>query len=122
VLLPLLLSAESLNQFLDRKIDKMNIKRCESCEGYGWFEDEFTGETVDCDWCGGAGYVYRDAAGVDHKIPTADYGKIADTLEKLEAERLHDMGYTGSAKHPRDQEIRLGDIPNHDDEAKPHAG
>jgi hypothetical protein len=29
-------------------------------------------------------------------------------LEKLEAERLRDMGYTGSAKRPQEQEIRKG--------------
>ena len=90
----------------------MDVKRCISCEGYGWFEDEFTGETIDCDWCGGTGYVYRDENGVDHKIPEADYGKVSDLLENLETTRLHDMGYTGSAKHPDDQAIRQRDDDN----------
>ena len=55
----------------------MQIVRCVSCEGYGWFEDEFTGEAADCDWCGGTGYVYRDDRGVDRRIPPADYGRVA---------------------------------------------
>jgi hypothetical protein len=84
----------------------MEIVRCVSCEGYGWFEDEFTGQTADCDWCGGTGYVYRDEAGVDHKIPERDYGRVAAALEKLEAERLRELGYTGSAVHPDQQAIR----------------
>ena len=82
----------------------MQIVRCVSCEGYGWFEED--GQVVDCDWCGGAGYVYRDGSGVDHKIPEADYGKVADVLETLEAERLREMGYTGEAKKPWEQEVR----------------
>jgi hypothetical protein len=86
----------------------MDVRRCVSCDGYGWYEDEFTGETSDCDWCGGTGYIYRDENGVDHKIPEADYGKVSGLLEKLEAERLRDMGYTGSAKRPQEQEIRKG--------------
>lgn len=84
----------------------MDVVRCISCDGYGWFEDDFTGEPTDCDWCNGTGYVYRDAEGVDHKIPQADYGKVADSLEKLEAQRLREMGYTGEAKHPKNQDIR----------------
>lgn len=79
----------------------MDIVLCVSCEGYGWFEDE-----GDCDWCGGAGYVYRDAGGVDHKIPESDYGKVADVLETLETERLREMGYTGEAKKPWEQAVR----------------
>lgn len=86
----------------------MTIVRCLSCEGYGWLEDDFTGEAADCDWCGGAGYVYRDEQGIDHKIPLADYGKVADTLEKLEQERLREMGYSGQAKKPWEQDIRKG--------------
>jgi hypothetical protein len=82
----------------------MQIVLCVSCEGYGWFE-EFD-EVSDCDWCGGAGYVYRDANNVDHKIPEADYGKVADQLEKLEADRMREMGYTGDAKKPWEQAIR----------------
>jgi len=84
----------------------MDIKRCVSCDGYGWFTDDFTGETEDCDWCGGTGYIYRDANGLDHKIPESDYGKVADILEKLETRRMRDLGYTGQAKHPDDQAIR----------------
>lgn len=87
----------------------MQIVRCISCEGYGWFEDEFTGEAVDCDWCGGTGYVYRDERGVDRRIPEADYGKVADHLEQLEAERLRQMGYSGQARHPDEQPIRRQD-------------
>lgn len=84
----------------------MEIVRCASCEGYGWFEEDFTGAVVDCDWCGGTGYVYRDANGVDHKIPPEDYGRAADVLERLEEARLREMGYTGSARHPDEQAIR----------------
>ncbi|RMG75670.1 MAG: hypothetical protein D6711_06050 [Chloroflexi bacterium] len=84
----------------------MELVRCVSCDGYGWFEDETTAQAIDCDWCDGTGYVYRDAQGIDHKIPASDYGKVADQLEKLEAQRLHEMGYTGQAKHPKDQDIR----------------
>ena len=82
------------------------IERCISCDGYGWFEDDFSGEPADCDWCGGVGYVYRDQRGVDSKIPESDYGKVADILENLETRRMRDMGYTGSAKNPEDQAIR----------------
>lgn len=87
----------------------MDIVRCVSCDGYGWFEDDFSGEAVDCDWCNGTGYVYRDEQGVDHKIPEADYGKVAATMERLETERMRDLGYTGQAKHPDHQEIRKRD-------------
>ncbi|HLV34835.1 MAG TPA: hypothetical protein VKY59_06975 [Spirillospora sp.] len=87
----------------------MQIVRCVSCDGYGWFEED--GVTEDCDWCGGAGYVYRDARGVDHKIPEADYGKVADILEKLEAERLRELGYTGAAKKPWEQAARQNQPP-----------
>ena len=86
-----------------------NITQCVSCDGYGWFEDEFTHEPEDCDWCNGVGYVYRDANGVDSKIPESDYGKVADKLENLEEKRLQDMGYTGTAKHPDEQPIRNND-------------
>lgn len=87
----------------------MQIVRCVSCDGYGWFEED--GVAADCDWCGGAGYVYRDARGVDHKIPAADYGKVADILEKLETERLRELGYTGSAKKPWEQAVRQDQSP-----------
>jgi hypothetical protein len=84
----------------------MDIVRCASCDGYGWLTDEFSGETEDCDWCGGTGYVYRDAQGLDHIIPVEDYGKVSAVLENLENDRLREMGYSGSAKHPDDQAIR----------------
>jgi hypothetical protein len=81
-----------------------SIVRCASCDGFGWLEDE--GQVTDCDWCAGVGYVYRDEQGVDYPIPEADYGAVAETLEALEAERLREMGYTGEAKRPWEQEIR----------------
>lgn len=82
------------------------IVACPSCEGYGWFEDEIVGEVEECDWCAGVGYIYRDANGVDHPIPPSDWGRVAEQLEKLESQRLHDMGYTGSAKKPWEQAVR----------------
>jgi hypothetical protein len=82
------------------------IVRCVSCEGYGWFTDEFTGETEDCDWCGGTGYVYRDADGIDYRIPDSEYGEVADRIEKLELQRMHGLGYDGMAKKPWEQAIR----------------
>ena len=82
------------------------IVRCVSCEGYGWFTDEFTGETEECDWCGGTGYVYRNSDGVDRKIPDSDYGKVADQIEKLEIQRMRKLGYQGEAKKPWEQAIR----------------
>ena len=85
----------------------MEIVRCPSCEGFGWFEDE-DGVAQDCDWCGGVGYSYRDEQGIDHRIPAADYEKVAARLEELEAERLRSMGYTGKAKKPWEQDIRRG--------------
>lgn len=84
------------------------IVRCVSCEGYGWFEDEEDGQAVDCDWCAGVGYVYRDAQQVDHKIPPEHYGRVADELERLETARLAELGYTGSAKRPWEQSVREG--------------
>jgi hypothetical protein len=87
----------------------MQIVRCISCEGYGWFEDEASAEVVECDWCGGTGYVYRGADGIDRKIPEADYGRVAAQLEQLEAERLRQMGYSGQALHPDEQPIRRRD-------------
>lgn len=84
----------------------MQIARCPSCEGYGWHEDDFSGEVEDCDWCGGIGYVYRDENNVDRRIPESDYGKVADQIETLDQKRLRELGYTGQAKHPDEQEIR----------------
>jgi len=84
------------------------IVRCVSCDGFGWFEDDFTGETEDCDWCDGIGYVYRRDDGSDMIIPKSDYGRVADVLEKLETERMREMGYQGEAKKPWEQSIRDG--------------
>lgn len=82
------------------------ITRCPSCDGYGWLNDDITGEVEDCDWCKGTGYVYRNAEGVDRSIPAADYGQVSAILEGLEHQRLRDMGYSGSAIHPDEQPIR----------------
>lgn len=82
------------------------IIRCASCDGFGWHEDEFSGESEDCDWCAGAGYVYRGGDGRDRPIPPADYASVAAELERLELERLREMGYQGSAKKPWQQAIR----------------
>lgn len=96
------------------------IIRCVSCDGFGWFEDDFSGESEDCDWCAGAGYVYRDGDGRDRPIPQADYASVADELERLELERLRALGYQGSARKPWQQAIRkdtqLGRNPYHDEE------
>jgi hypothetical protein len=86
----------------------VSLSRCPSCDGVGWFEDELDGNVLDCDWCGGVGYVYRDAVGVDTRIPASDWGRLADQLEQLEAERMREMGYTGNAKKPWEQDIREG--------------
>lgn len=88
----------------------MQIVRCISCDGYGWVEDEFTGETEDCAWCQGIGYVYRDAAGVDQPIPREDLqtARVSEQLEQLETTRLREIGYSGEAKKPWQQEIRQG--------------
>lgn len=88
--------------------DDKQIVRCISCDGFGWFQDDFSGETDDCDWCGGIGYVYRDAQGVDTRINPADFARIADQLEALEQDRLREMGYEGQAKKPWEQAIRQG--------------
>ena len=82
------------------------IIRCASCDGYGWFEDAFSGESEDCDWCDGIGYVYRDEGGGDRAIPKADYDAVAEELEALERQRLRQMGYSGDAKKPWRQAIR----------------
>jgi hypothetical protein len=73
------------------------IVRCPSCDGYAWVEAE-DGTAEDCDWCGGVGYVYREADDVQRRIPEADYGRVAAALERLEIERLREIGYTGQAK------------------------
>ncbi len=82
----------------------MELVRCISCDGYGWLDDDGTVE--DCDWCGGPGYVFRDAQGVDHQIPNPDDPAIAGKLEALEQQRLRELGYTGKAKHPDQQAVR----------------
>ncbi len=93
----------------------MTIVRCASCDGYGWFEDGIEGGAEDCDWCRGLGYVYRDAAYGDSPIPAADFGKLSDELERLEAERMRELGYQGEAQKPWRQAIRantaLGEDP-----------
>ena len=83
----------------------ISIVPCPSCEGFGWFEDE-DGAAQDCDWCAGIGYIYREADGLDKRIPPADYGLVSDQLEHLETQRLRAMGYTGEAKKPWEQKIR----------------
>lgn len=102
------------------KAASRKIIRCVSCDGFGWFEDEFSGEAVDCDWCAGAGYVYRDGAGRDTPIPRADYASVADELERLELERLRELGYQGGARKPWQQAIRkdtrLGRNPYRDED------
>lgn len=81
------------------------IIRCVECDGYGWIDDE-DGSTADCAWCAGIGYVYRAASGVDRPIPAADLAALTEALEQLEAERLRELGYTGGAKKPWEQQIR----------------
>ena len=87
----------------------MDILRCPSCEGFGWSEDDLSGEAEDCEWCGGIGYVYHQN-GLDQKIPQSDMEKpeIAARLEALEAERMREIGYSGEAKKPWQQEFRKG--------------
>ena len=87
--------------------DEMEIVRCEACDGYGWLDDEETGEG-ECRWCGGIGYVYRDAQGIDRRIPAADYERQAERLEALEMERLRELGYSGASKKPWEQDVRKG--------------
>lgn len=83
----------------------MDIVRCVSCDGFGWFEED--GErATDCEWCGGIGYTYRDAAGRDRRIPRADYEAVSQRLEQLETERMREIGYTGEARKPWEQAIR----------------
>ncbi len=84
----------------------MKIVRCISCDGFGWFEDDFSGEVEDCDWCSGVGYVYRNEKGTDKRIPRDDFETVADQLEQLEIERMREMGYQGEAKKPWQQDIR----------------
>jgi hypothetical protein len=83
----------------------MQIVRCAACDGYGWIDDEDERET-ECRWCGGIGYVYRDERGIDRRIPENEYEQHAEALERLELERLREIGYTGTAKKPWEQAIR----------------
>lgn len=88
----------------------MQIVRCAACDGYGWLDDDEEGAAgaSECQWCGGIGYVYRDERGIDRRIPESDYEQNAATLEALELQRLREIGYTGEAKKPWEQEIRKG--------------
>ena len=88
----------------------MDIIRCASCDGYGWFDDE--DGAPECDWCGGVGYVYRDANGADRRIPVDDFEQVADRLEILERDRLRGLGYTGEAKRPWEQAVRKNSMRN----------
>ena len=81
------------------------IVRCESCDGFGWFDDGTNGQAEDCDWCAGAGYVYRQGRR-DSVIPRSDYAGLHDQLEVLELERLRELGYQGEAKKPWQQRVR----------------
>jgi hypothetical protein len=111
--------------------DPGTITRCAVCDGYGWiaqehdpFDDLFAqaeDASVECRWCGGIGYVTQDARGIARRIPEEDLPTLADRLEEMEAERLRAIGYTGTAKAPHQQAIRLarGDSiaqPPHSDE------
>lgn len=82
-----------------------SLVRCPSCDGYGWLDDEDGGDET-CGWCNGAGYVIRDARGVDTIIPTAEYEALAGQLEALERQRLAELGYSGGPKKPWEQAIR----------------
>ncbi|MCS6834842.1 MAG: hypothetical protein NZ750_02350 [Anaerolineae bacterium] len=86
----------------------LRVVRCPSCDGYGWSEDDFSGQAADCDWCGGVGYVYRRPDSTDQPIPRADLDSLSEILEALELERLREMGYSGTAKRPWEQEVRRG--------------
>lgn len=39
-------------------------------------------------------------------IPKADFEAVADELERLEQERLRELGYQGAARKPWQQQIR----------------
>ena len=88
----------------------MEIVRCPSCDGYGWSEDDFTGDVEDCAWCAGIGYIYRTSDNVDTKIPRSDLkqAEVSQRLEALEVERMREIGYQGTAKRPWEQDIRKG--------------
>jgi hypothetical protein len=61
---------------------------------------------IECRWCGGIGYVYRDPQGIDRRIPESEYEQHAEEFEWLEVQRLREIGYTGTAKKPWEQAIR----------------
>ncbi len=82
----------------------MEIVRCVSCDGYGWLEEN--GMVEECDWCGSIGYVFRDAQRIDHQITEPNDPVIAEKLESLERQRMRELGYTGEARHPAEQQIR----------------
>lgn len=92
-----------------------SIIRCAACDGYGWIDDspddldfdEGVTGGVECRWCGGIGYVYQDGRGVSRRIPPEDYAAQSETLEDLELERLREIGYTGEAKKPWQQQVRI---------------
>lgn len=87
-------------------MNSTTIIRCASCDGYGWGDDEFSGAIENCDWCAGVGYVYRDGEGQDLRIPRGDFSRVAAELERLEIERLRELGYSGEAKKPWQQSVR----------------
>jgi hypothetical protein len=88
----------------------MQIVRCISCDGYGWFREEYEDEAEECDWCGGIGYVFRDASGIDQRILPEQLvdPSISALLEQMETERMQQMGYRGEARKPWEQRIRQG--------------
>jgi hypothetical protein len=81
--------------------------RCPACDGYGWLDGDGDEDPAECDWCAGSGYVWRSAQGADRAIAPAEYGQVAERLEALERERLREMGYSGDAKKPWEQAIRI---------------
>jgi|GEM_PF-144728 hypothetical protein len=99
-----IVTAAALRTILNAAVE--TIIQCVACDGYGTVQDDETGDMIACEWCKGAGYVYRTDAGVDRPIPDADYPHVAHTLERLEAERLRALGYTGESKKPWEQAVR----------------
>ncbi|MBK8027737.1 MAG: hypothetical protein IPK19_41740 [Chloroflexi bacterium] len=91
------------------------IARCAVCDGYGWIEadpdaigdpdDESDGS--ECMWCGGIGYVFQNERGVSRRIPSDLLAIHSETLEQLELARLREIGYSGEAKKPWQQQIRI---------------
>ncbi|MBL8133602.1 MAG: hypothetical protein JNL42_17195 [Anaerolineae bacterium] len=89
--------------------------RCAACDGYGWVEqdaDDAMGVAEgdagsECAWCGGIGYVLQDERGVSRRIPEDQLAAHSETLERLELERLRQIGYSGEARKPWQQQIRL---------------